>query len=129
MRICGFALVVGLMLVGLGAFAASNEDNWPTWRGPNSDGVAVNGNPPLKWSEKKNVKWKVALPGSGSKNGSTYRSDIIVFRPGNIYLRDGKKYLVTLSGLYKGLKKGKVQYIVEFFDADNVEIAEEAVND
>ena len=48
----------------LGGFAASAD--WPQWRGPNANGVAPEGNPPTKWSEKKNVKWKVKVEGSVS---------------------------------------------------------------
>src|SRR5436190_12875009 len=32
---------------------------WPQWRGPLA-------NPPVEWSETKNVKWKVKLPGFGT---------------------------------------------------------------
>lgn len=42
------------------------RDNWPHWRGPLDTGAAVKGNPPLKWDEKTNVRWKVAIPGKGS---------------------------------------------------------------
>ena len=28
-------------------------------------GVAPNANPPVEWSETKNIRWKVALPGKG----------------------------------------------------------------
>ncbi len=45
-----------------GAYGAEADGNWPTWRGPNSDGVVVEGNPPLTWSETENVKWKVPVP-------------------------------------------------------------------
>ena len=38
---------------------------WPQWRGPLSTGVAPDADPPLEWSEIKNVRWKVALPGKG----------------------------------------------------------------
>ena len=38
---------------------------WPQWRGPLGTGVAPRGNPPVEWSEKKNVRWKVGLPGRG----------------------------------------------------------------
>jgi hypothetical protein len=41
------------------------EQNWPQWRGPSASGIAV-GNPPTTWSERENVKWKVAIPGSGA---------------------------------------------------------------
>jgi outer membrane protein assembly factor BamB len=41
-------------------------DNWHQWRGPNADGVAPHGDPPLAWDESTNVKWKAAIPGTGS---------------------------------------------------------------
>jgi outer membrane protein assembly factor BamB len=49
-------------------FGNSNDDYWPTWRGPEATGTAPKGNPPLTWSETKNVKWKVNLPGQGSSS-------------------------------------------------------------
>src|SRR5687767_4367923 len=39
---------------------------WPAWRGPQHNGVAPHGDPPTKWSETENIKWKVAIPGEGS---------------------------------------------------------------
>jgi outer membrane protein assembly factor BamB len=41
------------------------ENNWPQWRGPDANGIALKGNPPVEWSETKNVKWKIAIPGKG----------------------------------------------------------------
>lgn len=38
---------------------------WPRWRGPLANGVAPHGDPPTEWSESKNVRWKVAVPGRG----------------------------------------------------------------
>jgi outer membrane protein assembly factor BamB len=38
---------------------------WPQWRGPLGTGVAPHANPPVEWSEAKNVRWKIALPGKG----------------------------------------------------------------
>ena len=38
---------------------------WHTWRGPNSNGVVVDQNPPTEWSDTKNVIWKVKVPGRG----------------------------------------------------------------
>lgn len=52
------------LLFALGSRAATSPlDNWPQWRGPLMTGVAPNGNPPTTWSETKNIKWKIALPG------------------------------------------------------------------
>ncbi len=49
---------VGL-LTALGSadvYGDSGSDYWPTWRGPDATGVAPKGNPPLTWSETKNIK-------------------------------------------------------------------------
>lgn len=38
---------------------------WPQWRGPEATGVARKSKPPVEWSETKNVRWKVEIPGQG----------------------------------------------------------------
>ncbi len=43
-------------------------DNWPTWRGPNRDGISREKNLPVKWSTTENVAWKLPMPG---RSGST----------------------------------------------------------
>ena len=40
-------------------------DNWHQWRGPEENGVSRTANPPLKWSESENVRWKVPIDGRG----------------------------------------------------------------
>ena len=44
---------------------ADYEMNWHQWRGPYATGIAPAGDPPVEWSEGKNVKWKVEIPGRG----------------------------------------------------------------
>jgi outer membrane protein assembly factor BamB len=44
---------------------AHAQAHWPSWRGPDHSGAAREGNPPTQWSESKNIKWKVELPGHG----------------------------------------------------------------
>lgn len=39
---------------------------WPQWRGPLGTGVAPRANPPIEWSEEKNIAWKAEIPGKGS---------------------------------------------------------------
>ena len=46
--------------------AAAAERFWPQWRGPYATGVSKYADPPLEWSETKNVRWKVEIPGRGS---------------------------------------------------------------
>jgi outer membrane protein assembly factor BamB len=39
-------------------------DDWPWWRGPTHNGIAV-GDAPVTWSETENVIWKSPIPGRG----------------------------------------------------------------
>ena len=39
---------------------------WPQWRGPLATGEAPDADPPIGWSETEHIRWKVAIPGSGS---------------------------------------------------------------
>lgn len=62
-----FALFATLVLsCGLTLCAQDPNANWPAWRGPLANGVAPQGDPPTKWSETENIKWKVEIPGVGS---------------------------------------------------------------
>jgi outer membrane protein assembly factor BamB len=54
-----------LILGGL-VLPAANADNWPSWRGPTSQGVSAEKDLPLRWSKTENVKWKVPLPDAGN---------------------------------------------------------------
>ncbi len=45
---------------------ASSAAAWTSWRGPLGTGVAPTADPPVEWSENKNVRWKVPVPGLGS---------------------------------------------------------------
>jgi outer membrane protein assembly factor BamB len=45
--------------------SASAIENWTSYRGPTDQGLAAGFNPPLHWSESKNVAWKTPLPGKG----------------------------------------------------------------
>lgn len=38
---------------------------WGQWRGPLANGMAPHAKPPIEWSETKNVRWKIPLPGKG----------------------------------------------------------------
>ena len=64
------ALTTGIVfltaLASSNARADSAEDYWPIWRGPQATGVAPKGNPPLKWSETENIKWKTEIIGQGT---------------------------------------------------------------
>lgn len=54
-----------LLVLPLLLSATLRGDDWPQWRGPLGTGAAPNADPPVEWSETKNIRWKVALPGNG----------------------------------------------------------------
>lgn len=61
------AVVVASLLVAVQGPAWGQTD-WPGFRGPGRNGVAVDAKPPVEWGDEKNVTWKVALPGPGSSS-------------------------------------------------------------
>lgn len=71
---CGFchpgalflATMLSLEAIPGDDFARERLDYWHQWRGPLATGWAPKGDPPLEWSETKNLRWKVEIPGSGS---------------------------------------------------------------
>lgn len=54
-----------LCLALLSAATANAADEWPQFRGPDANGHSEATGLPLEWSETKNVRWKVAIPGDG----------------------------------------------------------------
>jgi outer membrane protein assembly factor BamB len=60
------AIVAGMVAPpGTVAQDAGSERFWPQWRGPNANGVSRVATPPVEWSETKNIRWKVPIPGRG----------------------------------------------------------------
>lgn len=47
-------------------FSRQRLDNWHQWRGPEANGSAPRGDPPMRWDEQTNIKWKVPVPGQGT---------------------------------------------------------------
>ena len=52
------------------------ERYWGQWRGPFATGVAPHANPPLEWSEEKNIRWKVPIPGRGHSTPVVWKDRI-----------------------------------------------------
>ncbi len=59
------ALGLSFLVIIPGRSDTTKESNWPQWRGPNGTGVAPHADPPTHWSEQKNVRWKLGVPGKG----------------------------------------------------------------
>ena len=79
-RIVLLTLCAGLLAVPAPArdFAAARLDNWHQWRGPNADGTAPKGDPPVTWDADHNIKWKAPLPGRGSATPVVWGDRIFV---------------------------------------------------
>jgi outer membrane protein assembly factor BamB len=60
------ALVTGSLALLQAAPDTTAERYWPQWRGPHATGVSKTADPPVEWSETKNIRWKVEVPGRGS---------------------------------------------------------------
>lgn len=60
-----FTAIVGILLGGLAAQAASSSNDWPQFRGAGSLGLSNNPNLPDRWSTTENVAWKIEVPGRG----------------------------------------------------------------
>ena len=52
--------------------------NWPEWRGLYNSGAVNGGATPVEFSETKNVKWKVEIPGKGHATPIVWGNQIII---------------------------------------------------
>ncbi len=51
---------------------------WPTWRGSSGAGIAPGAQPPIKWGDDQNIKWKAKIPGSGFSTPIIWQDRIFV---------------------------------------------------
>ena len=66
MRYAMVAVLAFGSLAGAQTRVDTAETFWPQWRGPYATGVSRTADPPIDWSETKNIRWKVEIPGRGS---------------------------------------------------------------
>lgn len=57
---------------------STDSHSWPQWRGPLANGVAPFADPPVEWSEKKNIRWKIELPGKGHSSPIVFGNRVYV---------------------------------------------------
>ncbi len=51
---------------------------WPQWRGPLGTGEAPHASPPVEWSEDKNIRWKIALPGKAHSTPIIWSNHVFI---------------------------------------------------
>ncbi len=68
-RSAAIVLGVGTVATWLASVAMTQapaaDRYWPQWRGPSATGVSKHADPPAEWSETKNIRWKIEIPGRG----------------------------------------------------------------
>lgn len=52
--------------------------NWGQWRGPLHSGEAPHADPPTRWSEQENLKWKTAIPGKGHSSPIVWNDTVFL---------------------------------------------------
>jgi len=73
------ALLVRVLAAQSGSHAAGDSERfWAQWRGPYATGVSRTANPPLEWSETKNIRWKVEIPGRGSASPIVWNDRLFI---------------------------------------------------
>ncbi len=55
-----------------------SASNWHQWRGPEANGVSRTAEPPLRWSETENIRWKVAIDGKGNSTPIIWGDQVFV---------------------------------------------------
>ena len=71
--------ILTLPLVGQDTGLSDTQTtSWPQWRGPLATGVSPTAEPPTEWSETKNIRWKVELPGYGSASPIVWDDHIFI---------------------------------------------------
>ena len=77
MKTCKIISIIISLFIVSNTFAQS-KSNWSQWRGPLATGAAEKGNPPVEFSETKNLKWKTPIPGKGHATPVVWKKNIIV---------------------------------------------------
>lgn len=73
-----FAIIASCWTVSCsGVLVDDAEKNWPQFRGPAGNGVALNANPPTEWTAD-SAKWSVEIPGKGSASPVVWDDKIIL---------------------------------------------------
>ena len=75
LTLCIFALAA---VAAIAAQPEGFEKNWHQWRGPHATGTAIDANPPTTWSEDENIRWKVAIPGTGHATPIVWENKIFI---------------------------------------------------
>src|ERR1051326_5180009 len=104
-----------LLLCGVGRSLAAED--WPQFRGPDGQGHSAERGLPLTWSERENVRWKVAIPGLGWSSPAILGD--------RIWLTTASEQGRSLQAICLDRETGRQKLAVEVFHSGG----EEAINE
>lgn len=58
--------------------STASAGNWPTWRGPTGNGISNEKGIPTEWGKRKNIAWRVELPGPGGATPVIWNDRVFV---------------------------------------------------
>ena len=89
-----------MVMLGAGQTALGQDGSaWPGWRGPLATGEAPAADPPIRWSESENIRWKIELPGHGSGTPLVWNDRVFVTTALSVGASEGG------GGFFQGLKR------------------------
>jgi outer membrane protein assembly factor BamB len=111
LRTSASALVL-FLAVHSPASGADGTATWPWWRGPLGNGVSPDGDPPLRWSEKQNVRFKVAIDGDGLATPVVWGDRLYVLSAVSLEAGEGARPVTDASGV----PLARQRYLVTAYD-------------
>lgn len=93
LRLAGWAFGIWLAAATVAGQTVppAGEAEWPQWRGPLATGVAPLGDPPARWSETENVRWKIEIPGHGHASPIVWGDRVFVLTAVPVSHRDSAR--------------------------------------
>jgi outer membrane protein assembly factor BamB len=121
------SLPVSLWWTLLATSFAVLAGDWPQFRGPTGDGLAVTTNLPLTWSPTQNVVWKVPIPGRGRSSPvilgeriwltTALETNLRTFAEGPDRMQQAERVVIGVVCLDR--VTGKQLYQVDLFSLEN----------
>jgi outer membrane protein assembly factor BamB len=72
------AALCAAILVAAVICATVHAENWPSFRGPQGTGISADKAVPATWSDKENVRWRIALPERGNSTPVVWGERVFV---------------------------------------------------
>ncbi|MCH2210256.1 MAG: PQQ-like beta-propeller repeat protein [Fuerstiella sp.] len=72
--------IVACLAAGAGGadFEHLKSVNWHQWRGPDASGVSTDADPPVTWSEDRNIQWRVQVDGLGNSTPIIWQDKVFL---------------------------------------------------